>query len=97
MSVNVAAALVEMAQQYPDRPAIHVPLARGANGQRSYRSWTYRELDQASDHLEHGLGKIGGTRGTRTVLMVKPSLQVFALTFGRIKAGSVPWSVDPGL
>lgn len=97
MSVNVAAALVEMAEKYPDRPAIHVPLARGRDGQRSYRSWTYRELDQESDHLAHGLGKIGVTRGTRTVLMVKPSLEFFALTFGLIKAGIVPVMVDPGL
>jgi acyl-CoA synthetase (AMP-forming)/AMP-acid ligase II len=36
-------------------------------------------------------------RGVRTVLMVKPSLEFFALTFGLFKAGAIPVLIDPGM
>src|SRR5262249_24056228 len=36
-------------------------------------------------------------RGVRTVLMVKPSLEFFALTFALFKIGAVPVFVDPGM
>ncbi|MFO0722654.1 MAG: fatty acid CoA ligase family protein [Myxococcota bacterium] len=97
MTVNVAAALVEMARQAPDRAAIHVPRPRRGGGERAYDTHTYRTLDTLSDQLAHGLQKIGIARGTRTVLMVKPSLEFFALTFALMKAGIVPVLVDPGL
>ena len=40
---------------------------------------------------------IGIGPGVRTVLMVKPSLDFFTLTFAMLKAGAVPVMVDPGM
>src|SRR5262249_21357055 len=39
----------------------------------------------------------GVRRGTRTVLMVKPSLEFFAMTFALFKAGAVVVLIDPGM
>ncbi len=95
--VNIAAVLPRMAEQQPDVAAIHYPTGRAADGSRTYRSWTYRELDEASSRIARGLEKVGIGRGVRTVLMVPPSLEFFALTFGMFKAGIVPVVVDPGM
>jgi olefin beta-lactone synthetase len=96
-AINIAAVLPRMAQQQPDTVAIHYPIGRGADGRRTYRSWSYRQLDDASSRIARGLEKIGIGRGVRTVLMVPPSLEFFALSFGMFKAGVVPVVVDPGI
>lgn len=85
---NIAAALPAMARAQPDTRAIVMP-----GGQQL----TYAELDRASDVIAHGLAQLGIVRGTRAVLMVKPSLELFTLTFAMFKAGVVPVMIDPGL
>ena len=96
--VNIAAVLPRMAAQQPDLPAMHYPTGkRDASGARIFKSWTYRELDEASSRIARGLEKVGIGRGVRTVLMVPPSMEFFALTFGMFKAGCVPVIVDPGI
>ncbi|MEC8425469.1 MAG: fatty acid CoA ligase family protein, partial [Myxococcota bacterium] len=94
---NIASRLPLMAAEAPHRPAIIFPQGRDARGKRSYVHYTFRQLDRQSDHIAAGLEAIGITRGTKTVLMVKPSLEFFALTFGIFKAGAVPVLIDPGI
>jgi len=86
--VNIAAALPAMARRQPDARAIVVPGGKFI---------TYAELDRQSDAIAHGLANIGITRGKKAVLMVKPSLELFTLTFALFKAGIVPVMIDPGL
>jgi acyl-CoA synthetase (AMP-forming)/AMP-acid ligase II len=95
--VNIAAALPRMAKQQPHTPAIFYPEGRSASGRVLYSHYTYAQLDQQSDLIAAGLEAVGIGRGVRTVLMVKPSLEFFALTFGIFKAGAVPVMVDPGI
>ena len=87
--VNIASHLPEMARRQPDTPAIIFP--------RGNRSLSFRELDAFSDRISHGLVKSGIRRGVRTVLMVTPSPEFFALTFALFKVGAVPVLIDPGL
>ena len=89
---NIAAALPAMAALQPNRMAIAWPDGRGGFSER-----TFRELDEDSGRLAAALTAYGITRGTRTVLMVPPSLDFFALTFALFKAGIVPVMVDPGM
>jgi acyl-CoA synthetase (AMP-forming)/AMP-acid ligase II len=63
----------------------------------AYTHLTFQQLDRESDDLAWGLESAGITRGTRTILMVKPSLDFFTLTFALFKAGAVPVVVDPGM
>ena len=95
--VNIAGFLPRMAESLPYAPAIYYPCGRGADGKVRYTHYTYRQLDEQSDLIARGLTAVGVGRGVRTALMVKPSLEFFALTFGIFKAGAVPVMIDPGI
>jgi acyl-CoA synthetase (AMP-forming)/AMP-acid ligase II len=95
--VNIAAHLPEMAQSRPYAPAVVCPAGRDREGRARYTHWTFRQLDRHSDRMAHGLQRDGITRGTRTVVMVPPSLEFFALTFALFKVGAVPVLIDPGM
>ncbi|MSP92438.1 MAG: peptide synthase [Myxococcales bacterium] len=94
---NIAAFLPAAAQDRPRALAIVCPHGRDRHGRRAYTHLTYQQLDAWSDQIARGLHASGLVPGTRAVLMVKPSLAFFALTFGLFKAGVVPVLVDPGL
>jgi acyl-CoA synthetase (AMP-forming)/AMP-acid ligase II len=87
--VNIAAHLPEMARRQPDTPAIIFP--------RKGVSLSFRELNGLTDRIAHGLMTHGIGRGVRTVLMVTPGPEFFALTFALFKVGAVPVLIDPGL
>ena len=89
--VNIADFLPEMAARQPDADAIICPW-----GRRGGRL-TYRQLEARSTNIARGLEDIGVGRGVRTVLMVPPGLDLFAIAFALFKAGAVPVLVDPGI
>ncbi|MCH7892622.1 MAG: AMP-binding protein, partial [Gemmatimonadetes bacterium] len=95
--VNVAAFLADLAQSQPDALAVAVAKGRGRDGAARYAELTALELHRRSDRIAHGLVGIGIGPGVRTVLMVKPSLDFFALTFAMLKVGAIPVMVDPGM
>ena len=94
---NIADGLTAIAQQRPDAIAVFAPSGRDAAGRTRHTHLTFRQLDELSDLAAVGLTRDGICDGSRTVLMVRPSLAFFALTFGLFKAGAVPVLVDPGL
>jgi olefin beta-lactone synthetase len=96
-SVNIAAPLVTMAEAQPQTLAIAQPFGRDRRGRIRYRHYTYLELNAESDALARGFEQIGIRRGMRTVLMVTPSLEFFALTFALFKVGAVIVLIDPGM
>jgi acyl-CoA synthetase (AMP-forming)/AMP-acid ligase II len=97
-SCNIAAALPRLAATQPDRIAMRCPGSRGADGLARYDiTLSYAELDARSDAIAAGLAKRGVVRGTRTVVMVRPSPEFFLLMFALFKAGAVPVLVDPGI
>jgi acyl-CoA synthetase (AMP-forming)/AMP-acid ligase II len=93
--VNVSSYLTQMAKLQPSRRAVVYPAGRDKNGRVSYTHLTFLQLDQESDYLAHGLQKAGISRGTRIILMVKPSLEFFVLAFAILKIGAVYVVVDP--
>jgi olefin beta-lactone synthetase len=95
--VNVASLLREMARKQPYTRAVVCPLRQNRDRQIAYAHLTFRQLDRESDCLAHGLLRHGIKRGTRTILMLKPGLEFFALTFALFKTGAVPVVVDPGM
>jgi acyl-CoA synthetase (AMP-forming)/AMP-acid ligase II len=97
MSSNIARFLPAMARSQPYAMAIACPAGRARNGKARYEHATFQQLDHDSDVLARGLERAGIGRGVRTALMVKPSLEFFALTFAIFKAGAVPVLVDPGI
>jgi acyl-CoA synthetase (AMP-forming)/AMP-acid ligase II len=95
---NIAAALPRLAAEAPDRIAMRCPGTRGPGGFARYDvTLTYRELDRRSDAIAAGFARLGIVRGTRAVVMVRPSPEFFLLMFALFKAGAVPVLVDPGI
>ena len=90
---NIAATLPRLARERPDQVAMRCP---GRNGRYDV-ALTYADLDRRSDAIAAGLAKRGIVRGTRTVVMVRPTPEFFLLMFALFKAGAVPVLVDPGI
>ncbi|WP_140909566.1 olefin beta-lactone synthetase [Cognatiluteimonas lumbrici] len=90
---NIAAALGVLAGRQPDAVAMRVP---GRDG-RYREALTYARLDARSDAIAAGLATHGIARGTRTVVMVRPTPEFFLLMYALFKAGAVPVLVDPGI
>ncbi len=95
--VNVATHLRTMARIHPYKRAVVCPCGRDKQGRVAYTHLTFRQLDIESDCLARGFDDVGVSRGVRTILMVKPSLDFFALVFALFKVGAVPVVVDPGM
>jgi len=95
--INIAVHLKEMARKKPYQRAVVSPAGRDRQGRVTYAHLTFLQLDQESDRIAHGLNHAGISRGTRTILMVRPSLEFFALVFALFKTGAVPVVVDPGM
>ncbi len=95
--VNVASHLKRMAEITPYKRAVVYPAGRDNYGRITYSHLTFLQLDRESDCLAHGMHNAGITRGTRTILMVKPSLEFFIIIFSLFKTGAVPVVVDPGM
>jgi len=95
--VNVAAHLPRMADRQPDVPALVWRSGRQQDGRAVYSHLTFKALDDLSDAHARGFESVGIHRGTRTILMVRPSPEFFALTFALYKIGAVPVLIDPGM
>ena len=96
-AVNIASYLKRVANIAPYKRAVVYPSGRDNTGRMMYSHLTFLQLDRESDCLAHGMENAGITRGTRTILMVKPSLEFFMIIFALFKIGAVPVVVDPGM
>jgi acyl-CoA synthetase (AMP-forming)/AMP-acid ligase II len=96
-AVNIASYLKRVAKIAPYKRAVVYPAGRDSSGRVMYSHLTFLQLDRESDCLAHGMENAGITRGTRTILMVKPSLEFFIIIFALFKTGAVPVVVDPGM
>lgn len=95
---NIAASLPRMATERGDQVAMRCPGSVGPDGFASYDVvLTYKQLEDRSNAIAAGLATLGIVRGTRTVVMVRPSPEFFLLMFALFKAGAVPVLVDPGI
>ncbi|MFR9750079.1 fatty acid CoA ligase family protein [Nocardia sp. 004] len=81
----------------PDRVAIRYADGAGPDGLPAYRRLTYRELDLWSDTIAERLAASGVGTGTRTIVLVLPSPELYAIMFGLLKIGAVPVVIDPGM
>src|SRR5690606_16211140 len=95
---NIAAALPRLAAERPGQVAIRCPGRRLRGGMSRYEvALGYAQLDARSDAIAAGLARRGIARGTRTVVMVRPTPEFFLVMFALFKAGAVPVLVDPGI
>lgn len=90
---NIAAALPRLARERPDQVAMRCPGRAGGYAD----TLTYAQLDARSDAIAAGLAKRGLARGSRVVVMVRPTPDFFLLMYALFKRGAVPVLVDPGI
>lgn len=94
---NISNVLKETVAQFPHKRAVVYPHGRDKKGRVIYSQMTFTQLERESDQLAFGLERIGISRGTRTILMVTPSMEFFVTIFAMFKVGAVPVVVDPGM
>ena len=94
---NIASFLERAAGERPHALAVASPAGRDRAGRLWYARLSYRELHERSARIARGLESFGIGRGVRTVLMVRPGLDLFCLVFGMFRAGAVPVLIDPGI
>jgi acyl-CoA synthetase (AMP-forming)/AMP-acid ligase II len=94
---NVAEYLREHAAERPDAPALRFPSAAYTTASPAWDTLSFAQLDAASDAYARGFEAHGIRRGDRTLLLVKPSLEFYAVAFALFKLGAVPVLVDPGM
>ncbi|MBH0774785.1 fatty acid CoA ligase family protein [Nocardia bovistercoris] len=87
----------DIARAEPDREAVIHPVGADSDGMPEYHHVTYRELDAWSDTVAERLAAAGVGAGTRTIVLVLPSPELYAILFGLVKIGAVPVVIDPGM
>ncbi len=96
-SLNIADRLTASAARWPNQIAVVQPAGRDSTGQYRYRTWTFAQLEGEATAIANGLLAWGVQPGQRLVLMVRPSFEFIALTFGLMRAGIVVVLIDPGM
>ncbi len=94
---NIAQSLADMAAQAPFRPAIIFPAGRDDKGRAKFVQLSFQQLNALCDRYAHGLSRFGITRGERVLMMVRPGVELIAVTFALLKMGAVPILIDPGM
>lgn len=95
--LNIADRLRYSATVVPEQRAVVVPSGRDRSGRVRYAHLTFAQLDQEADRIARGLIRRGVRPGHRLVLMVRPSLEFIALTFGVFRTGAICTLIDPGM
>ncbi|MEE2903035.1 MAG: fatty acid CoA ligase family protein [Myxococcota bacterium] len=94
-SVNIAHYLPSLAARFPDKLAIIDSQVKDKS--HPARQITFGELEQRTNRIANGLVKAGISRGARTMVMVRPSIDFIAISFALFKIGAVPLLIDPGM
>ncbi len=97
MHKNIAQRLRAMAEAYPDKPAVVMCSGPGKQNDYATQSVTYAQLEIDSDAAARGLLAAGIGRGTKTLVMLRPSFAFFSCFFSLFKVGAVPVFIDPGM
>ncbi len=81
----------------PYKKAVIACTGRDKSGYYGYKQLTFSQLEAACCDYAYGLAKEGVKRGTRVLMMARPSLDFISLTFALFKIGAIPVFVDPGM
>lgn len=94
---NMADFIRQKAALTPHKRAVVVPTARDKSGRVAYTHLTFGQLEEETNRYARGFQKIGIKRGCKTVVMIKPGIDLFVTFFALAKIGAVMVMVDPGM
>jgi len=84
---NIAGYLPEVAARFGDRPAVW----------HRDQAFSYTALEQRSAGFATIMRHAGVSRGTRTLIMLRPGPDFIAAAFAVFRLGAVPVLIDPGM
>ncbi|MDR2441644.1 MAG: AMP-binding protein [Planctomycetaceae bacterium] len=90
--LNIASRLTEMAQRYPEQPAIAEP-----DGYGFYKTITFAELETDTNLIAAALLENGIQPGMKLALFVRYGIDFISLVFALCKAGVTLILIDPGM
>ncbi len=94
---NIAQSLDEMAARVPFRPAVIFPAGRDSAGRPRFVQFSYRQLNELVNSYAHGLAGYGIGPVERTLMLIRPGVEMVAVAFALLKIGAVPVIIDPGM
>ncbi|MGA1848499.1 MAG: fatty acid CoA ligase family protein [Thermoplasmatota archaeon] len=94
---NLSERLSINARKHPDKKAVVCHAGWDAEGNAIYRTLTFRELEDETNRYARGLSGAGIRKDMKTIFLVRPSPEFFALTFALVKIGAVIVLIDPGM
>ncbi|MEE4177064.1 MAG: fatty acid CoA ligase family protein [Bacteroides sp.] len=83
---NITDYLFDYARSNPNKPALLYP-----------ERITFGELCHLTEKYAAGFQKNGIIRGMKTIVLVKPGLDLFAVTYALLRIGAIPVMIDPGM
>ncbi len=82
---------------HPEREAVIYAAGKNRAGLPEYEQLTYAELDAWSETIAERFADAGVGRGVRTIVLVRPGPELYAVLYGLFKIGAVPVVIDPGM
>ncbi len=83
---NITGYLYDFAALHPEKPALLHPVRM-----------TFEELCRLTDAYAAGFIRSGISKGCRTVVLIKPGADLFAVVFALLRIGAIPVLIDPGM
>ena len=83
---NITDYLFDFAKSNPDKPALLHP-----------KRVTFSQLCKTIDCYATGFLKNGISKGTKTIVLIKPGTDLFASTYALLRIGAIPVIIDPGM
>lgn len=83
---NITDYLFDFAKSNPGKPALIHP-----------QRISFSELCQKIDCYATGFQRNGITKGIKTIVLIKPGTDLFAVTYALLRIGAVPVMIDPGM
>jgi acyl-CoA synthetase (AMP-forming)/AMP-acid ligase II len=83
---NITDYLFDFANSNPDKPALLYP-----------NRITFSELCKTINNYANGFLKNGISKGSKTIVLITPGVELFAATFALLRIGAVPVMIDPGM
>ncbi len=94
---NIAHPLTDIAARAPFRPGVIFPAGRDTQGRAKFTQLSFQQLNAECDCYARGLSEYGITQGERTLVMVRPGVELLTVVFALLKMGAVPVLIDPGM
>ncbi|MGC4059626.1 MAG: fatty acid CoA ligase family protein [Aquabacterium sp.] len=95
--LNLYGLMKAQAERQPRRIAFAQARRRTRAGRFLYETRSYAQFLDDTDRLARGLHHIGIQQGTKTLLLVRPGLDLPAIVFALFKLGAVPVIIDPAM